>query len=702
MAPEGKRTLLATMLCIGVMVLWFKVYAYMYPTQPEPAATQPAATVDDGPTLGSEIVEGDDLTESEPDERGSPESDVPVHGKYYVADPGPPETVTLGLDEQNRDGFENPYEMQLDLSSLHASLESVTLSRHRGHVAKDKNDPDHDPYLLLQPVTDPKTEARFTSFCSEQVTIDDEPVSLKGVHWNLEEPDEVDGMSATFSVIIEERSVNPDEPGSPKVLLRKTYRLKKGSSEFELDCEIVNLSSTPLDVGLGLSGPIGVRQEDLRYDYRRVVAAIADGDGLVDLGEKPTHGDVFKSEEDGKSGFMILRPGEDQRTVWTAVGNKYFTVILAPRDGSQTSGSLGGFAKVTAVTRFGETNAADDLTFECVLEADQAVEPNGTTKFALDAYCGPKNKELKAVSPKRDYYIVTLADRTFCNIEAISTAMLWLLTKLQLVFGNFGISIIVLVIIVKLMLHPISKRGQMHMMRSQKKMAQVKPKLDALQKQFKNDKQKLQQEQMRLYREEGVNPAGTIFGCLPMMLQMPIWVALWTTLNTNVDMRHQSFFWWIRDLSAPDSLIAFSGSYSIPLIGSLIGSITAFNLLPLIMTISMYSQQKLTQKLTKPDKPVKPAFDAEGRPVVDQMAQQQKMMSFMMLFMGVIFYNFPSGLNLYILTSNLLGMLEQYQIRTKIREQEARGDFDVKSKPKDGGGGGGRGPGRGVPNRVKR
>ena len=204
MAPEGKRTLLATMLCIGVMVLWFKVYAYMYPTQPEPAASQPAAAGDDGPALGSEIVEGDNLTESEPDERGSSEPVVPVHGKYYVADPGPPETVTLGLDEQNRDGFENPYEMQLDLSSLHASLESVTLSRHRGHVAKDTNQPDHDPYLLLQPVTDPKTEARFTSFCSEQVTIDDEPVSLKGVHWNLEEPDEANGMSATFSVIIEE------------------------------------------------------------------------------------------------------------------------------------------------------------------------------------------------------------------------------------------------------------------------------------------------------------------------------------------------------------------------------------------------------------------------------------------------------------------------------------------------------------------
>jgi YidC/Oxa1 family membrane protein insertase len=165
---------------------------------------------------------------------------------------------------------------------------------------------------------------------------------------------------------------------------------------------------------------------------------------------------------------------------------------------------------------------------------------------------------------------------------------------------------------------------------------------------------------------------------------MPVWIALWTTLNTNVDMRHQPFFWWITDLSSQDALIPFSGEYNIPLISMMMGPITAFNLLPIIMTVTMYAQQKLTQKLTKPVTPAAPKTDKDGKPLPDQMAQQQKMMSFMMIFFGFIFYNFPSGLNLYILTSNLLGMIEQFHIKKHIREKDERGEFDAKKKDKPG------------------
>jgi membrane protein insertase Oxa1/YidC/SpoIIIJ len=112
----------------------------------------------------------------------------------------------------------------------------------------------------------------------------------------------------------------------------------------------------------------------------------------------------------------------------------------------------------------------------------------------------------------------------------------------------------------------------------------------------------------------------------------------------------------------------------------MIGTIHAFNLLPIIMTATMYAQQKFMQKLTKPDKPPPPKLDAEGRPLPDPMVQQQKMMTFMMLFFGLLFYNFPSGLNLYILSSNLLGMLEQYRIKKHIRERDARGEFEIKKK----------------------
>ena len=214
-------------------------------------------------------------------------------------------------------------------------------------------------------------------------------------------------------------------------------------------------------------------------------------------------------------------------------------------------------------------------------------------------------------------------------------------------------------------------------MKMQKNTQRMKPKLDAIQQQYKNDKQKLNEETMKLYREEGVNPAGTVLGCLPMLMQTPIWIALYTTLYTNVDLRHMPFFGYIRDLSAPDALYTFATPFHVPIAG---WAIPSFNLLPLLMAGIMYAQQKFTQKLTKPDKPVPPKLDADGNPLPDTMAQQQKIMSFMMIFMGLIFYNFPSGLCLYILSSSLLGMAEQFYIRKHIREKEADGGFESKDK----------------------
>jgi YidC/Oxa1 family membrane protein insertase len=311
----------------------------------------------------------------------------------------------------------------------------------------------------------------------------------------------------------------------------------------------------------------------------------------------------------------------------------------------------------------------------------------------IDVYCGPKSEslfeQLAAQDPvvkARHYAVIRASDARWCTFQWLTDAMLWLLTFIHGIVGNYGIAIIILVIIVRLILHPVTKRGQVSMMKMQKAQASIKPKLDALQEKYKNDKQKLQEEQMKLYREEGINPMGSILGCLPMGLQMPIWIALWTTLNTNVDMRHMPFFWWIHDLSSPDALIPFGTSYDVPLIGTLMGPISAFNLLPIIMTITMYAQQKLMQKFTKPVTPAQPKLDKDGNPIADPQAQMQKMMGFMMVFFGFIFYNFPSGLNLYILTSNLLGMAEQYHIKKQIREQDEKGGFEPKKKPSDTGG----------------
>ena len=155
---------------------------------------------------------------------------------------------------------------------------------------------------------------------------------------------------------------------------------------------------------------------------------------------------------------------------------------------------------------------------------------------------------------------------------------------------------------------------------------------------------------MALYKEQGASP---IMGFLPMIFQMPIWIALYSAINASIELRGAAFLpFWITDLSVPDALIRFS-AITLPLFGKL----DSFNLLPILMGLAMYLQQKLT-----------PSPAAAGNP---QAAQQQKMMMIMMTLMfPLLLYKAPSGLNLYIMSSLFAGVIEQHIIRKHIKEKE--------------------------------
>ena len=170
---------------------------------------------------------------------------------------------------------------------------------------------------------------------------------------------------------------------------------------------------------------------------------------------------------------------------------------------------------------------------------------------------------------------------------------------------------------------------------------------------------------MELYREQGASP---IMGMLPMFIQMPIWIALWSAIYTSIDLRGAPFLpVWITDLSAPDALISWP-PIAIPLVGWMLSSL---NLLPILMGVAFYLQQKLMPAQT-------------AAPTNPQMAQQQKMMMIMLpLIMPLALYNAPSGVNLYIMASTFGGVIEQYVIKRHIQEreeQEAKGVVPVTSK----------------------
>jgi YidC/Oxa1 family membrane protein insertase len=206
--------------------------------------------------------------------------------------------------------------------------------------------------------------------------------------------------------------------------------------------------------------------------------------------------------------------------------------------------------------------------------------------------------------------------------------------------GNWGVAIILLTLLVRLILFPINRRSQTQMARYGKRMKRVQPQIDELKKRFANDPAKLQKAQAELMQKEGLFPP--LGGCLPLFLQLPVFIGLFSALRTSFELRHAPFFAWMIDLSQPDRLLPLGWNTHLPLIGT----IDYLNLLPLLMVALSLIQQK-----TLPT------------PVDEKAAQMQKMMMFFPVVMCLIFYDYAAGLSLYMITQSVLGILEQTVIK---------------------------------------
>ena len=225
----------------------------------------------------------------------------------------------------------------------------------------------------------------------------------------------------------------------------------------------------------------------------------------------------------------------------------------------------------------------------------------------------------------------------------VAPVLLWIMNMFHSLVGNWGVAIILLTVVVKIAVFPIMRHSQVKMAAYQAKMAKVKPQLDAINKKFAKDPQKKNEETMKIYRQHKLSPP--VGGCLPMFLQMPIFVGLFQALRSSILIRQEPFFGWIDDLSKPDALIDFGG----PVLDFFpFSGVTTFNLLPLIMVVLWVLHQRAMPKPTDP-----------------QQAQMQKMMAFMPILFGLILYNYAAGLSLYMITSSLIGIFEQQVIRKR-------------------------------------
>jgi YidC/Oxa1 family membrane protein insertase len=269
-------------------------------------------------------------------------------------------------------------------------------------------------------------------------------------------------------------------------------------------------------------------------------------------------------------------------------------------------------------------------------QANTAANPNKGQIYEFSIYAGPQDIVSMKKYGKNFEHIVAFFNWGLLNVFA--KGIYYTIAFLHKVIPSWGMNIILISLLIYGLTYPLTFKSMMSM----RKMQQMQPKIKALQERYKGDPQKLQTEMMEIYRREKINP---LAGCLPMLLQMPIFIALYQVLWRAFYFQGKGFL-WIKDLSQPDRL--FKLPFSLPFFNT-----HDFNILPLLMAGVMFAQQKLS---------------AKSMVVSDeQQAMQQKMMMyFFPIFIGCIFYNFASGLSLYFTVFYLLSTLTQWKM-SKIK-----------------------------------
>ncbi|MCH2139408.1 MAG: membrane protein insertase YidC [Phycisphaerales bacterium] len=457
-----------------------------------------------------------------------------------------------------------------------------------------------------------------------------------------------------------------------------------------LEQHVENLSGTNLSIRWSQYGPPNLEADRSRYmdrrrfrygwllgpklDPDRLAGVVADGSQLLEL-----------TDVASESASSVLWPNEDAvaegfELSWFASTNRYFALAIHPTESPTGHLDLSLQSVVGEITRLSakiddEVVILTGLAWPARNAPDLVLAPGEAKSLSMGIYAGPTTERILG---EEEPYVALHMDglilyqmSSFCAICTFQWLAHLLLAVLAFfdhwVVFDWGVAIILLVVCVRALLHPITRRSQMGMQKFGKQMQRLKPEIDKLQKKHGGDRKKMQEEQMRLFREHGINPL-QMLGCLPMFLQMPIWIALYAALYFSFDLRQQPAFWgvfqefggwpFLADLASPDH---FFWEASEPF-HFFLWNITGINLLPLLMGLIFFFQQKYMTPATS---------------MSPEQETQQKIMRIMMVVLfPIMLYSAPSGLTLYILTSSSIGILESRHIRKQVDAM----DFDMPTR----------------------
>ncbi len=366
----------------------------------------------------------------------------------------------------------------------------------------------------------------------------------------------------------------------------KVYTFQRGSYLIDMSYEVDNRTQKPWRGHL--YGQLQRNESDngsqSRFIYTYTGAAISSPDNRYEKIK-------FKEMEEQNLSRNI-------KDGWIAMLQHYFVAALIPDPGREY--------------HYYTLALGDSRYVAGLYGPDQAIAPNGRGTFQLKIYVGPKiQKTLAAIAPDLDLTV------DYGWLWFIGQLLYWLLEKLFVITGNWGWAIVLVTIVIKALFFPLSAASY----RSMANMRRVQPRMMAMRERFGKDRARMNQAMMELYKEEKINPLG---GCLPIVVQIPVFIALYWVLLESVELRQADFMLWIHDLSSRDP----------------------YFVLPLLMGVSMFLQQKLNPA------PIDPV--------------QAKVMQLMPIIFTFFFAFFPAGLVLYWLVNNILSIAQQWLITRRI------------------------------------
>jgi len=582
-----------------------------------------------------------------------------VQPSDFHAEGGPAKTILVGSIDPKSE-----FEFQLKLSSKGAAIKQATFSKFDN---RDRKNP--QPLIFLSPVH--RNGRELLSLANGEFVLVDQQrqFGLDGLSWkNFDKEIESDGSEkATFEAVI------TDPNGEQFIKLTKSYVVVPDTYLLRCELTIENLSGSEQEVRFNLAGPVGIGREAFRSDMRKVIAGFKEPQGnIISTRINLKALEKAKTIEDRK----LISKKANTNFLWAAAANKYFSAILVPMPDEGKDycdwviDKTGSFYNPD---RDSKANSGDETIGLNLAIASAELKPRnqqGSSKiYNFELFLGPKDKSIFGKNKHyRELGFVETIDFSLCFccpeklIKPLAFAILSIMKWMYGFIHNYGVVIIILVFVMRLIMHPITKKSQVSM----SKMGALAPKAEQIKKKYANNKTEMNKQLMALYREQGASP---IMGMLPMMIQMPIWFALWSAVYSSIDLRGAPFLpFWISDLSIPDAAYTFPAALTVPFLG---WKIESLNLLPILMGIAFYLQQKLMPSQSQ----------ASTNP---QVAQQQKMMMIMLpLLFPLMLYKAPSGVNLYIMASTFAGVIEQYVIRKHIKkkeEDESKGLVSATSK----------------------